>query len=126
MQVVYNITCRVLAKEFHVAEESVDCALNLEPGEERERCMADETNGVYTIYLEHWDEAGFAISDMQLAVQRMISRDRWERMEREIVRSVNRVAPVDAAEQSTFRKSQPTSNTFSSTSILVQIRNPRG
>jgi hypothetical protein len=107
-----HIVCRVVAKEFHVPENKLDCALNLVLGEQKERSTADEANGVYTVSLEHWDEASFAISGMQLAVQRMVSRDRWQRMEREIVRSVDQVAPVDATKANAFGKSRATDNTF--------------
>jgi hypothetical protein len=101
VQVVHEIVCRVVAEEFQVDEAKVDCRLRLVLGEEKDRSAADEANGIYTVYLISWDEPAFAISDMRLAVQRMVSPDRWQHMTHEIIRRVDRLAPVDAH---TFQK----------------------
>lgn len=113
VQVVHQIICRVVAEEFHVDAEKVDCRLNLVLGEETERSSADDTNGIYTVYLAHWDEATFAISDMRLAVQRMVSRHRWQHMTREIIRRVDQLEPVDAQsfQKSTHAFQPPNSDT---------------
>jgi hypothetical protein len=96
VQIVHEIVCRVVAEEFQVDEAKVDCRLRLVLGDNKERSAADETNGVFTVYLSNWDEPAFAISDMRLAVQRVVSRDRWQHMTHEIIRRVDRLAPVDA------------------------------
>jgi hypothetical protein len=96
VQVVHNIICQVVAREFRVDESNLDCRLTLVLGAEQERSAADEANGIYSVYLARWGEPTFVISDMRLAIQRMVSRERWQRMTREIVRRVDELAPVDA------------------------------
>jgi len=63
-------------------------------GQDREVTVADQANGTFTIYLKQWDEATFAMSDLQLAVQGIVLRDRWQRMAQDIVRRFRQVAPV--------------------------------
>jgi hypothetical protein len=95
-QVLHNIICRVVAEEFHIRGGKVEGPVVLILGEQKEQSTADEFNRVYTIYLERWDEATFAISDIRLAVQRMVFRNHWERMAREVVRRAEQVSPVVA------------------------------
>jgi len=112
-QLLHNIVCRVVAEEFHVHENKVQGQVTVVLGEPAEHSAADEIDGVYKIYLEHWDEANFAISDMRLAVQRMVFRHHWERMAREVIRRVDLTTPVStiglhAANGSTVRSNSAT------------------
>lgn len=94
VQMLHRIICRVVAEEFHIAEREAEGPVTLLLGEEHERTVVDERNG--HIYLHRWDEAAFAISDTELAVQRMLSRHRFERIAREVIRRANKIAPVNA------------------------------
>jgi hypothetical protein len=96
VQMLHNIICHVVAKEFHTRDSKVAGPVTLVLGEREERTVADEPNGISTFYLQRWDEATFAISDMRLAVLRMVSHDHWQPMAREVIRRVNEVAPVNA------------------------------
>src|SRR5262249_20580807 len=96
VRVLHRIICRVVAEEFHVRGSEVEGTVTLFLGEERQRTVVDERNGTFNIYLKRWDEAEFAISDTELAVQRMLSRDRFERIARKVIRRVNKTAPVNA------------------------------
>ena len=96
VQVLHRVICRVVAEEFHIRGRGVEGTVTLWLGEERQRTVVDERNGTFDIYLRRWDEAEFAISDTELAVQRMLSRDRFERIAREVIRRVNKTAPVNA------------------------------
>jgi hypothetical protein len=93
---LHRITCRVVAEEFHISEKEVEGPVTLLLGEEHERTVVDERNGSSHIYLRRWDEAEFAISDTELAVQRMLPQHRFERIAREVLRRVNKTAPVNA------------------------------
>lgn len=96
VQVLHNLVCRVVAEELHIRESKVQGPVTVVLGERQERTVADEFNGVYTIYLEHWDETIFASSDVRLTIQRMAFRNHSQQMAREVIRRVNQVAPVNA------------------------------
>lgn len=93
VQMLHNIICEVAAKEFHVRKGNVECGLTMVLGEGRSR-VAAESGGVYTVYLERWDETTFVVSDMQLSMYRMVTRDRWVGMAREISRRADQISPV--------------------------------
>ena len=96
VEMLHRIICRVVAEEFHISGKEVEGPVTLFLGEEREHTVVDESNGSYDIYLHRWDEAGFAISDTELSVQRILSRDRFRRIAREVIRRVNKAGPVNA------------------------------
>ena len=96
LQILHNIVCRVVANEFHIQESKVQGPVTVVLGEQQERTVADEFNGVYTIYLEHWDETTFASSDIRLMIQRMAFRNNSEQMAREVIRRVDLLFPVGA------------------------------
>lgn len=107
VQMLHRIICRVVAEEFHIAEREAEGPVTLLLGEEHERTVVDERNGRFHIYLHRWDEAEFAISDTELAVQRMLSRHRFERIAREVIRRVNKIAPVVVPEPERNSKEPP-------------------
>jgi hypothetical protein len=97
VQTLHNIVCRAVAEELRVRAQEACGSVTVFLGEAKEGLVADELNGVFTVYLDHWDEASFAMADMRLSVQRLgLSRDRWTRMAREIIKRLNRVTPVSA------------------------------
>src|SRR5215469_14116095 len=96
VQVLHRVISRVVAEEFHIRGSEVEGTVTLWLGEERERTVVDERSGTFNIYLKRWDEVEFAISDTELAIQRMLSRDRFERIAREVIRRVDKTAPVNA------------------------------
>ena len=92
VQILFLTTCRVVSKEFHARVDEFPLVLVL--GASNERYTSDEESNVYTIYLDHWNEAQFADSAMRLAIQRLVRRDRRDRMVLEILRRSNQVAPI--------------------------------
>jgi len=94
VQTLHNIVCRVVAEDLHVDKGGLPSHVVLVLGQDREVTVADQANGTFTIYLKQWDEATFAMSDLQLAVQGIVLRDRWQRMAQDIVRRFRQVAPV--------------------------------
>src|SRR5215469_1154879 len=95
VQVLHQIICGVVAEEFHIRGGKVGGPVTLLLGEEPQRTVVDELNGTFNIYLKEWDEVAFAISDTELTVQRMLSKDRFERIAREVIRRLNETAPVN-------------------------------
>lgn len=97
VQVLHNVICRVVAREFRARTAETCGPVTVFLGQTKEGIAADELNGVFTIYLERWDEPAFAMADMRLAVQRLgLSQDRWKRMARVIINRVNQISPVSA------------------------------
>lgn len=94
VQALHNIICRVVAEDLHVGKGGSPSRVVLVLGQDREVTVADQANGIFTIYLKQWDEARFAMSDLQLAVQGVVMRNRWERMAQDVVRRFRQVAPV--------------------------------
>ena len=107
VQVLHNIVCRVVAEEFHIRESKVQGPVTVVLGERQERTVADEFNGIYTIYLEHWDETTFASSDIRLTIQRMAFRNYSEQMAREVIRRVDLLFPLSADRLRTTTKHGP-------------------
>lgn len=93
VQMLHRIICRVVAAEFHV-RTGKEIPVTLVLGEAQQRTVVDELNDSAAIYLERWDEARFAIADTQLAVQRMLTRDRFERIARDVIQRVEAAAPI--------------------------------
>jgi len=106
-QVLHNIVCRVVAEDFHIRESNVQGPVTVVLGERQEHIVADEFNGVYTIYLEHWDETTFASSDVRLTILRMAFRNHSEQMAREVIRRVDLLFPLSADRLRTTSKHGP-------------------
>jgi hypothetical protein len=96
VQALHRVICRAVADEFHVRGGRVEGPVLLVLRTGKEITVADEANGLYTIYLDHWDELTFTVSDLRLAVQRMVSSDRWQRMVEGVIHRVGKMSPVDA------------------------------
>lgn len=107
---LHNIICRVVAEEFRIRGGKLEGPVTLIVGNGKAHGLADEVNGEFTIYLDHWDEPVFAMADMRLAVQRTLTQDRWDRMAREIIHRMNDVSPVTADK---LRKSHSNGNVSS-------------
>jgi hypothetical protein len=93
---LHNIICRVVAEEFRIRGDKLGGPVTLVVGYGKAHGLADEVNGEFTIYLDHWDEPVFAMADMRLAVQRTLTPERWNRMAREIIHRMNEVSPIIA------------------------------
>ena len=98
VQVLHRIVCRVIGEEFHLKAHEIDDAMSLvlSEGKETEGKIDGNSGGSPTIYLGHWDEAAFAVTDMQLMLHKVVSRERQRKMMRKIVQRLNQIAPVDA------------------------------
>jgi len=97
VQALHKIICHVVAEDLRVRAGETCGPVTVLLGELKEGIAADELNGAFTIYLDHWGEVRFAMADMRLAVQRLgLSQERWTRMAREIIKRVNQVTPVSA------------------------------
>jgi len=107
VQILHNIVCRVVAEEFHIRERNVQGPVTVVLGERQERTVADELNGVYMIYLEHWDEKTFASSDVRLMIQRMAFRNHSEQMAREVIRRAGQLLPANADKLRSTNKHGP-------------------
>ena len=110
VRMLHNIICRVVAEEFRIRGGKLEGPVTLIVGNGKAHGLADEVNGEFTIYLDHWDEPVFAMADMRLAVQRTLTQDRWNRMAREIIHRMNDVSPVTADK---LRKSHSNGNVSS-------------
>ena len=97
-QVLHRIICHVVADELHIRGAKTEFPVILVLGEPEERIGVDDDGMPRKIYLMRWDEASFAISDMQLAVQRAVIRDHWQQMTNEVLRRWKQVAPVQHSE----------------------------
>jgi hypothetical protein len=102
-QVLHRIICRVVADELHLRESKTELPVTLVLGEPEERIRVDEDGIPRKLYLKRWDEASFAISDMQLVMQRAVIHDHWQRMMNEVIRRWKQVAPVPARNRSSLR-----------------------
>ena len=86
VNLLFQASCRAVANEFHLKDgETLDFPLTLVMGERDEHVMADEDQGVYMVYLNHWNEGKFATSAMRLAVWRMVPRKRRDELVRNIL-----------------------------------------
>ena len=122
VQILHNIVCRVVAEEFHIQESKVQGPVTVVLGEQQERTVADEFSGVYTIYLEHWDERTFASSDVRLMIQRMAFRNHSEQMAREVIRREELLFQVGADRLRTTSKQAPLPPPNAAGSCMSAIR----
>ena len=99
VNLVFSMTCNIIAKEFHMRDSSkLEFPLTLVLGEPNEHYTADDNKGVYTIYLDDWNEAHFASSTLALVVHHLVSIVRQRELVREILLRSNRIAPVSSRE----------------------------
>jgi hypothetical protein len=95
--ILFEVTCRVVAEEFHLRDASeVRVPVTLVLGESREGVVGDETNQVFTIYMPRWDETMFVTSVSRIALQHLLSRDRKARIVSESLQRANLIAPISA------------------------------
>ena len=69
VQMSHRIICRVVADQLHLRGAKKEFPVTVIQGEQEQRVLADEDKGMFRIYLKHWDEPSFAISDLQLVLQ---------------------------------------------------------
>lgn len=84
VQILFHTTCQVVGREFHFKGE-LEFPLVLVLGDPNERYTSDEEHQLYTVYLFRWNEAQFVASSMRLALQRMVTQSRRDRLVREIL-----------------------------------------
>jgi hypothetical protein len=97
-KVLLSMACRVVAEEFHAQNQSeIEYPMTLVLGVKDEHWTEDESSHAYTLYLNDWNEAKFAVAAMRLALQRLITRDRRKRLTKEILRRSDQIAPVEAS-----------------------------
>jgi hypothetical protein len=93
--ILFEVTCRVVAEEFHLSRASeVRVPVTVVLGESRDGVVGDETNQVFTVYMSRWDETMFVTSVSRIALQHLLSRDRKARIVRESLQRASLVAPV--------------------------------
>jgi hypothetical protein len=96
-QILFNMTCRVVAEEFHLPEPTAArFPVTLVLGDSNERVLGDELNQTYFIYMNRWDDVQFTTSASRLALQHLISKERKAKLVVEILQRAERVAPVSA------------------------------
>ena len=111
-QMLHQIVCRVVSDELHLHRDKATLPVILILGEPEQRIVADEDAGTFRIYLKRWDEPSFAISDLQLVLQRAMVRKHWQPMVTEVVRRFQQVAPVRSEElNATSRPAHPSAAT---------------
>jgi hypothetical protein len=98
VEVLLHATCQVVAQEFHRGREEIDFPLVLVLGDPNERYTSDEEHRLYTIYLYRWNEVQFAVSAMRLAVQRMVTQSRRDRIVTKILKRSNSISTVSIYE----------------------------
>src|SRR5882757_8550386 len=99
VQAVFLTTVRVVEKEFH-SQSALENTfrLRLVLGEKPERFTIDDPSGNGTVYLERWNEGRFAVTTMRLAIQHLLAPGRQKQILEEIVRRMQGIAPVTAAQ----------------------------
>src|SRR5215468_271249 len=95
-QMLHRIIAGVVDEELHLRRNKAQLPVTLVLGEQEQRIVADEDRGIFKIYLKHWDEPSFAISDLQVQLQLGMVRKHWQPMVSEVVRRFQQVAPVSA------------------------------
>ena len=95
-QLVFSVTCEVVASEFHVKRAEAEFPIILVLGEPNERYTSDEEHQLYTLYLYRWNEAQFAASAMRLALQHIVTQTRRDRMVKEILKRSDKIGIVSA------------------------------
>lgn len=103
--ILFNITVRVVAEEFHLRRDDLQLPITVVLGEERSGVVGDETTGIFTVYMPRWDDTLFATCVSRVALQHLISSDRKARIVRESLRRAGLVAPVSV---STLRRDRVT------------------
>jgi hypothetical protein len=95
VDLLYRVTCRVVAEEFHMHDASeVSVPVTLILGDDRSGVVGDETNQVFTVHMPRWDEALFVASISRIAIQHLLSHDRKARIVRESLRRARAISPV--------------------------------
>ena len=103
-QTIFATTCRVVAKEFHVSPaEFAKFPLVLELGSQTEAYLDDHDHEIYRLQLAKWDENKFAVGVIRLAIQKMITAERRNRLLAEIIARTDLISPVNVSGE----KSQP-------------------
>jgi len=99
-QMLHRIICGVVGKQLHLHGNNAQFPVILVLGEPEQKIVVDEDRGIFKIYLSHWHEPSFAISDLQLVLQRGVVRRHWQPMVSEVVQRFQQVAPVSAGDLS--------------------------
>jgi hypothetical protein len=96
VQLLHRITCGVVADEFHLKASELDGPVTLVVGERKEVVgkIAPGSDAPFVVYLDHWDEGAFAVTDMQLMLYRVLSGGREKKMIGDVFRRLNQTAPV--------------------------------
>jgi len=103
-QAIFGTTCRVVAKEFHLSPmEFAKFPLVLELGSQTEAYLDDHDHDIYRLQLAKWDENKFAVGVIRLAIQKMITADRRDRLLAEAIARADLISPVNVSGE----KSQP-------------------
>ena len=103
-QAIFGTTCRVVAKEFHLSPmEFAKFPLVLERGSQTEAYLDDHDHDIYRLQLAKWDENKFAVGVIRLAIQKMITADRRDRLLAEAIARADLISPVNVSGE----KSQP-------------------
>ena len=101
---IFGTTCRVVAKEFHLSPmEFAKFPLVLELGSQTEAYLDDHDHEIYRLQLAKWDENKFAVGVIRLAIQKMITADRRDRLLAEAIARADLISPVNVSGE----KSQP-------------------
>jgi hypothetical protein len=94
-QVLFLATNRALEAEFHAPGTLENTfRMRLVLGEKAERFTINDPSGNGTIDLEKWNEGGFAVAAMRLAVQHLLVPERQKRTPEEIVGRTREIAPI--------------------------------
>ena len=104
LRVLHETVCKVVAEEFHVHASKVRGQVIVVLGSDQEKTVVDGSTGVYSIYLNHWDETAFLMSDTRLAIQRLAFGDSWDKLIRQVVLRARLVSSVDASALRNERK----------------------
>jgi len=79
VQALHNIICRVVVEDLHVGRGGYLAVSSRCWVKTARLPLLTRQNGIFTVYLKQWDEATFAMADLQLIVQAIVLRDRWLR-----------------------------------------------
>lgn len=96
VQQLHRVICRAVADEFRLKPSEVKgpVTLVLRAGNESVGRAAPGRDEPFAIYLDHWGEAAFTATDMELSIQRLLSRDRRKKLIREVVRRIQQSGPI--------------------------------
>ena len=90
----FRTACRVVAEEFHEGTKKCEFPLTVVLGAPDVGYTEDEDRPVYTINLEQWNETKFTMAAVGVAIQYMVSKNRKDKMVREVLKRSGQVAPV--------------------------------